>query len=104
AEDVIRDFHVTGVQTCALPISLAARATGGGETLYQMHYLLRYLPSRTAYWIVVLCTMLMLVAIVTGVITHKRIFRDFFTFRPGRSEERRVGEACRTRGKPYSAK
>src|SRR5690606_40025022 len=22
AEDVIRDFHVTGVQTCALPISL----------------------------------------------------------------------------------
>src|SRR5690606_38669497 len=27
AEDGIRDFHVTGVQTCALPISLAA---GGG--------------------------------------------------------------------------
>src|SRR5690606_40997871 len=24
AEDGIRDFHVTGVQTCALPISLAA--------------------------------------------------------------------------------
>lgn len=65
---------------------LAARATGGGETLYQMHYLLRYLPSRTAYWIVGLCTMLMLVAIVTGVITHKRIFRDFFTFRPGKGQ------------------
>src|SRR5690606_39454355 len=25
AEDGIRDFHVTGVQTCALPISRAAR-------------------------------------------------------------------------------
>src|SRR5690606_41168143 len=25
AEDGIRDFHVTGVQTCALPISLAQR-------------------------------------------------------------------------------
>src|SRR5690606_40574206 len=25
AEDGIRDFHVTGVQTCALPISLAPR-------------------------------------------------------------------------------
>src|SRR5690606_39700027 len=25
AEDGIRDFHVTGVQTCALPISLATR-------------------------------------------------------------------------------
>src|SRR5690606_40382453 len=29
AEDGIRDFHVTGVQTCALPISLG-RATSGG--------------------------------------------------------------------------
>src|SRR5690606_41080165 len=28
AEDGIRDFHVTGVQTCALPIW--ARAAGGG--------------------------------------------------------------------------
>src|SRR5690606_41189209 len=29
AEDGIRDFHVTGVQTCALPISeLPARSTG----------------------------------------------------------------------------
>src|SRR5690606_40709027 len=26
AEDGIRDFHVTGVQTCALPISPSARA------------------------------------------------------------------------------
>src|SRR5207302_6683537 len=25
AEDGIRDFHVTGVQTCALPISLSSR-------------------------------------------------------------------------------
>src|SRR5690606_14593319 len=28
AEDGIRDFHVTGVQTCALPISLVGGATG----------------------------------------------------------------------------
>src|SRR5690606_40806737 len=33
AEDGIRDFHVTGVQTCALPISLAqAAANQAGET------------------------------------------------------------------------
>src|SRR5690606_39761797 len=31
AEDGIRDFHVTGVQTCALPISMAiAGSTRGG--------------------------------------------------------------------------
>src|SRR5690606_41199853 len=28
AEDGIRDFHVTGVQTCALPISVAQLAAG----------------------------------------------------------------------------
>src|SRR5436309_15857788 len=28
AEDGIRDFHVTGVQTCALPISFGATASG----------------------------------------------------------------------------
>src|SRR5690606_41032152 len=28
AEDGIRDFHVTGVQTCALPISARSRAGG----------------------------------------------------------------------------
>src|SRR5690349_22585786 len=31
AEDGIRDLYVTGVQTCALPISLAARARIRGE-------------------------------------------------------------------------
>src|SRR5690606_40780342 len=31
AEDGIRDFHVTGVQTCALPILLQACANGNAE-------------------------------------------------------------------------
>src|SRR5690606_40246281 len=30
AEDGIRDFHVTGVQTCALPIYHEAKRNGGG--------------------------------------------------------------------------
>src|SRR5690606_39744010 len=33
AEDGIRDFHVTGVQTCALPISCEAREVRGGQLL-----------------------------------------------------------------------
>ena len=59
------------------------RDTGGGNLLYEMHYRLHYLPSGFAYWVVGLCAMLMFVAILTGVIVHKRIFRDLFTFRPG---------------------
>src|SRR5690606_39546417 len=31
AEDGIRDFHVTGVQTCALPIFAMAGAAGAGH-------------------------------------------------------------------------
>ncbi|MGH6618266.1 MAG: PepSY-associated TM helix domain-containing protein, partial [Alphaproteobacteria bacterium] len=52
----------------------------------RMHYMLHYLPSTAAYWIVGICTMFMLMAIVTGVIIHKKIFRDFFTFRPARGQ------------------
>src|SRR5690606_40529915 len=32
AEDGIRDFHVTGVQTCALPILNATSATSSGSS------------------------------------------------------------------------
>ncbi len=62
------------------------RETGGGAALYEMHYVLHYLPYDVAIYIVGACTMLMLLAILTGVITHKKIFKDFFTFRPGKGQ------------------
>lgn len=62
------------------------RETAGGDTLYVMHYALHYMDYGLAYRIVGVCTMLMLMAIVTGVIAHKKIFKDFFTFRPGRGQ------------------
>ena len=58
------------------------RDTAGGQALYRMHYRLHYMPSIIAFWIVGLATMFMLLAIVTGIIIHIRIFKDFFTFRP----------------------
>src|SRR5690606_40266988 len=44
AEDGIRDFHVTGVQTCALPISDGAgpRIAGGED---ECRWTMRQLPS-----------------------------------------------------------
>jgi len=62
------------------------RSTGGGRTLYRMHYALHYLSGSVGIKIVGICTMLMLLAVVTGVVTHKKIFRDFFTFRPGKGQ------------------
>ena len=61
--------------------SAKIRATDGGDALYSMHYRLHYLPTIVSYWIVGFCTMLMLLAVITGVIFHKKIFSDFFNFR-----------------------
>ncbi len=63
---------------------IAARETRGGDFFYRLHFDLHYLPAIWARYIVGFCAMFMLVAIISGVITHKRIFKDFFTFRPGK--------------------
>ncbi|MEX2451977.1 MAG: PepSY-associated TM helix domain-containing protein [Rhodospirillales bacterium] len=60
---------------------LQHRDTGGGQLLYRMHYDFHYMPHKVANWIAGVCTMFMLIAIVTGIVIHKRIFADFFTFR-----------------------
>jgi len=62
------------------------RETGGGHLLYRMHYRLHYISYDTALRFVGICTMLMFIAIISGVITHKKIFSDFFTFRPGKGQ------------------
>lgn len=72
--------------TGQLIADVVPRQTGGGKLLYRMHYALHYIDYPVAYRIVGVCTMLMLLAIVTGVITHKKIFKDFFTFRPGKGQ------------------
>lgn len=64
----------------------APRATRGGDFFYRFHFDLHYMPALWARWIVGFAAMFMLVAIVSGVITHKRIFADFFTFRPGKGQ------------------
>jgi len=65
---------------------LQARATGGGQWLYQLHWRLHYLPEQASVWLVAVATMFMLVAIVTGVVVHKKFFADFFTFRPRKGQ------------------
>ncbi len=60
---------------------LAVRETRGGEFFYYFHFTLHYLPRPLGRWIVGLAAMAMLTALVTGLITHKKIFTHFFTFR-----------------------
>src|SRR2546422_3174053 len=80
AEDGIRDVAVTGVQTCALPIS--NRRTGAR----------RDADVSSDYIQVIFDTY------------HDHIGRLFFWVNPSgvkRSEERRVGKECRSRWSPY---
>ncbi|MDF4005215.1 PepSY-associated TM helix domain-containing protein [Luteibacter sp. PPL552] len=63
-----------------------ARDTTGGWLLYRLHFDLHYIPVQWGRWIVGVAAMFMLVAIVSGVITHKKIFADFFTLRLGKGQ------------------
>src|SRR5690606_40125521 len=96
AEDGIRDFHVTGVQTCALPISGFFQALD-----------LRPIEGR------VFTTEDLHVGLEQAVISHELWMRRGRSLRPGgklvingrpfvivRSEERRVGKEWRSRSWP----
>lgn len=65
---------------------LHRRDTQGGDFFYRFHYQLHYFPVFWGRWIASLCAMFMLVALISGVITHKKIFADFFTFRWGKGQ------------------
>src|SRR5439155_9068737 len=80
AEDGIRDGHVTGVQTCALPISCSAAT----DTAQALRYL-DALEAEHAFW------MDGAERLAPGE-AHRRVVR--------RSEERRVGKECRSRWAP----
>lgn len=62
----------------------AARETHGGAFLSRLHFDLHYVTPQTGRWIAGLCGMFLLVSLLSGVVIHRRIFRDFFTFRPGK--------------------
>ncbi|KAF1023394.1 MAG: hypothetical protein GAK30_00597 [Paracidovorax wautersii] len=78
--------YETGVFDPRSGTRLAARETQGGDFFYGFHFNLHYVPILWGRWIAGLCAMFMLVAIVSGVITHKKIFADFFTFRWGKGQ------------------
>lgn len=64
---------------------LNVRATLGGDFLYYFHFDL-YMPWKLGRYLVVTASIAMLVAFISGVIVHRRIFKDFFTFRPDKGQ------------------
>src|SRR5258706_5816872 len=92
AEDGIRYWSVTGVQTCALPISGATAPSGrSGDVLGTFGAGVEWSPAPTRE--------LAVVHAAEGDLCHERT--DQRAEHVPRSEERRVGKECRSRGSPY---
>src|SRR5947209_19164250 len=87
AEDGIRDIGVTGVQTCALPISrITARSSGRVESAPKAG---RVKTREEGMIRLARCKLFPLPSSLTRFM---------------RSEERRVGKECRSRWSPYHEK
>lgn len=65
---------------------IPVRDTAGGQTLYQMHWRLHYLPQALTDWVVAIASMALLLALLTGIVAHRRFFADFFTLRLGKGQ------------------
>src|SRR5256885_11995385 len=93
AEDGIRDYKVTGVQTCALPILLPASIATCTVLLVQSSRSTTIFPSNLVKrpgTRLNRCRMEKATALCAGSIAYA-----------SRSEERRVGKECRSRWSPY---
>lgn len=75
---------VTGAELDEHHDEAESRATLGGQHFVDFHYTLH--DAGLGLWIVAFATMAMLVALISGVVTHKRIFKDFFTFRANKGQ------------------
>ncbi|KAA3649478.1 MAG: PepSY domain-containing protein [Proteobacteria bacterium] len=67
-----------------------AGSVGASGFFFPFHFRLHLRFADLGYWLVGAAGMAMLVLLVSGVIVHRRIFSDFFTFRPTRALPRAV--------------
>ena len=58
-----------------------ARQTLGGDFFFKLHYTLYPMPSKIGGLIVAIAAIILLISLITGVITHKKIIKEFFVFR-----------------------
>ncbi len=62
----------------------------GSGFFYPLHYSLTLDWKNLGFWIVGFSALVMLAALVSGVVMHRKIFREFFTFRPDKARLRSV--------------
>ncbi|MEA5667310.1 PepSY-associated TM helix domain-containing protein [Stenotrophomonas sp. MH1] len=62
----------------------------GSGFFFPLHYGLTLDWKNLGVWIVGFSTLVMLAALVSGVVMHRKLFREFFTFRPDKARLRSV--------------
>ncbi len=62
----------------------------GSQFFFPLHYNLTFYRRETGMWIVGSAGLVMLVALISGVVMHRKFFREFFTFRPAKNTQRSV--------------
>jgi len=62
------------------------RPSNIANLIYRFHFELHGISRILGRFIVGFATMMMLIAIISGAVTHKKIFSDFFTFRPKKGQ------------------
>ncbi|RJE77027.1 hypothetical protein BGP78_01930 [Pseudoalteromonas sp. MSK9-3] len=60
------------------------RDSKGGLFFYRLHFDLHYMDRTIARWLVSFASLFMLIGLISGVVIHKRIFKDMFQFRKGK--------------------
>lgn len=65
-----------------------AGTKGGTGFIFPFHFMLNLKWLDLGYWLVGVGAMAMLLMLVSGVVIHRRIFSDFFTFRPKKQLQR----------------
>ncbi|WP_252271056.1 PepSY-associated TM helix domain-containing protein [Pseudomonas subflava] len=64
---------------------LKVREAAGGSFFFHFHYTLN-LPRQIGIWVVGLVALVTLATLVSGIIIHKKLFKEFFTFRPNKGQ------------------
>jgi len=62
----------------------------GSGFFFPLHYGLTLDWKNLGIWIVGFSALVMLAALISGVVMHRKVFREFFTFRPGKARLRSV--------------
>jgi uncharacterized iron-regulated membrane protein len=64
---------------------IEVRESAGGGFFFRFHFTLN-MPRNWGIFVVGALAIVMLVGLVTGIVIHKKIFKEFFTFRPNKGQ------------------